>query len=133
MKLILMSVILVGFLYCASSKKSLTQSNTNTINTNAPHDSLYLMRVSFISRGSGTDRKAKQTYEQFIRQFEIDHNVMVQYEKTPWGREGEVDYCIKSITADTTLQRQFILQTNDQLKDKKLVRIYENVPCKHKK
>jgi hypothetical protein len=54
-------------------------------------------------------------------------------DKATWGKEGEIDYCIKLNNLSTELQEQFIRSTKDKTKDSKLVRLYENTECKYKK
>lgn len=134
MKLLLLCAALLVFLYCAGVKKKSGQIEATTPDlTKYTDDTLYALRVSFISKGSGTDWKSKQAFEQLIKQFEHNNHITIPFEKTRWGREGEVDYCIKSISTNITFHEEFIFKTKDLLKENPLVRIYEQVPCKHKK
>jgi hypothetical protein len=133
MRHLLIFIALAGFFACSSSKKSTDNSNSEfEANSETTADSIYSLRVSFISIGSGTDRKARKEYEQFIIQFEESNKVTVLLEKANWGKEGEIDFCIKLTGLSNDLQKQFIQGTKDNLKDSKLVRIYENTSCKYK-
>jgi hypothetical protein len=133
MRHLLIFIALAGFFACSSSKKSTENSNSEfEANSETTADSIYSLRVSFISIGSGTDRKARKEYEQFIIQFEESNKVTVLLEKANWGKEGEIDFCIKLTGLSSDLQKQFIQGTKDNLKDSKLVRIYENTSCKYK-
>jgi hypothetical protein len=121
-------------LACHNTKNS-TENKVEanvTQNTNLP-DSIYRFTVSFISIGSGTDHKAKQQFSQFIQQFNEKNNVKINAETTNWGREGEIDYCLKLNELNEQQQIQFISETEDLLKDSSLVRYYENSICRHKK
>jgi len=133
MRHILIFIAITSFFACSSSKKSTENSNSEfEANSETTADSIYSLRVSFISIGSGTDRKARKEYEQFIIQFEQSNKVTVLLEKANWGKEGEIDFCIKLTGLNNDLQKQFIQGTKDNLKDSKLVRIYENTSCKYK-
>jgi ABC-type glycerol-3-phosphate transport system substrate-binding protein len=133
MRHILVLIALTGLFACSSSKKSTENSNSEfEANAETTADSIYSLRVSFISIGSGTDRKARKEYEQFIIQFEESNKVTVLVEKANWGKEGEIDFCIKLTGLGNDMQKQFIQGTKDNLKDSKLVRIYENTSCKYK-
>jgi hypothetical protein len=133
MRHILIFIAITSFFACSSSKKSTENSNSEfEANSETTADSIYSLRVSFISIGSGTDRKARKEYEQFIIQFEQSNKVTVLLEKANWGKEGEIDFCIKLTGLSNDLQKQFIQGTKDNLKDSKLVRIYENTSCKYK-
>jgi hypothetical protein len=122
------------FFACSSSKKS-SDNSANELKQKSEtiSDSLYSLRVSFFSIGSGTDRKARQEYELFIKQFEESNKVSILLDKATWGKEGEIDFCIKLTGLSMDLQKQFIQTSKDKLKDSKLVRIYENTTCKYKK
>jgi len=133
MRHILIFIAITSFFACSSSKKSTENSNSEfEANSETTSDSIYSLRVSFISIGSGTDRKARKEYEQFIIQFEESNKVTVLLEKANWGKEGEIDFCIKLTGLSNDLQKLFIQGTKDNLKDSKLVRIYENTSCKYK-
>src|SRR5688572_27376745 len=51
---------------------------------------IYSVVVSFYSKGEGIDEKAVHVYNVFLDGFEKQHNLNLNYLKTPWGREGEV-------------------------------------------
>lgn len=134
MKHLLLFIAFSGLFACSSSKKSIENSSKETVtNSESFADSIYSLRISFISIGSGTDIKTKQEYEQFLKQFEESNNVTILVDKASWGKEGEIDFCIKLTGLSDDLRKQFIQETKDKLKNSKLVRIYENTTCKYKK
>ena len=49
--------------------------------------------------------------------------------KTPWGKEGEVDYCIELSGWQPEVKEKFIKSVKDMLRVIQ-VHIYENHPCK---
>jgi hypothetical protein len=46
-----------------------------------------------------------------------------------WGREGEIDYCLKLSELNNQQQVKFIADTKELLKKSELVRYYENRAC----
>ncbi len=133
MKYTLLFLALSILFACSSSKVQTGNSNNDAQYSETDSDNLYALRVSFISIGSGIDRKVRQEYEQYIKDFEQYNNVSILLDKTTWGKEGEIDFCIKLIGLSTELQQQFVQSTKDKTKDSKLVRLYENTTCKYKK
>jgi len=114
-------------LACNSTKKAtaknLTPSTSNNINA---IDTLYRFSVSFISIGAGTDKKARQDYDQYLTQYEQKNKIKLSYKITPWGREGEKDYCFKLNELNKKQQEVFIAETKEVLKNSTLVRYKEN-------
>lgn len=116
---------MMALLSCNSNKQS-TQDTK-------PADPNDRFSVSFISIGAGTDGNAKDQFEQFITAFEQKNKVKLEYEKIPWGREGEVDYCFDLTGLDTKKQAQFITETKELLKGSTLVQYKENEACQPKR
>lgn len=85
--------------------------------------------LSFYSIGTGVDRKHLRKFNEFLETYQPKLNPIV----SPWGREGEVDFCFKLSELSTKQHSQFVKQVREQLKDCKLVHIYENAPCVHKR
>ena len=54
----------------------------------------------------------------------------LNYETTNWGREGEVDYCLKLAELDKKKQELFITEIKEILKNSALVRFKENTLCR---
>lgn len=122
--------ISMGFLLaiaCNSTKKATENNNAKSI---ILPDSIYRFNVSFISIGSGTDSKAKQQFNEFITQFNNDNRVIITPEIVSWGREGEIDYCLKLAELNNDLQNKFIADTKEILKNSKLIRYKENSTCR---
>lgn len=128
-------LIAITTLFACNSNKKVTETKTTTSTTqNAiSTDTNYRFSVSFISIGAGTDKKAKQQYDQYIVEYEQKNKVKLNYETTNWGREGEVDYCFKLEELDDKKQENFIIETKEILKSSLLVRYKENMTCHQKK
>jgi hypothetical protein len=97
--------------------------------TSTSNNSNYRLVVQFYSKGGGTDYKLREKYDQWL----ASYKPAVKVEQTPWGREGEVDYCIKLAELDNTKQAEFVTKTKELLSKSELVHIYENHPCSRKR
>jgi len=117
---------------CSSSKVQTDNSHSDVHSINVS-DSMYALRVSFFSIGSGIYGKAKQEYEQYINEFQTINNVTIVLDKASWGKEGEIDYCIKLTGLTKELQQEFIKSTKTKFKDSKRIHLYENTTCTIKK
>jgi hypothetical protein len=133
---ILFFITAFGFIAiaCTNSKKTTETKLQNQI-TQKPIvlDSIYRFTVSFISIGGGTDKNAKQTFRQFIDQYNENNAVKINVETSVWGKEGETDYCLKLIELNKEKQDRFISDVKNLLKESTLVRFSENSVCKYKK
>jgi hypothetical protein len=58
-----------------------------------------------------------------------ENKVELKVETFPWGREGEIDYCLKLSELNNQQQVKFIADTKEVLKKSELVRYYENRTC----
>lgn len=125
---------IIALLACNSTKKTTEGKSENQVtqNTILP-DSIYRFTVSFISIGSGTDKNARQQFSQFIDQYNEKNNVKINAEITNWGREGEIDYCLKLADLNKQQQDKFIADTKELLKASTLIRYNENSICRNKK
>lgn len=128
-------LIAVTTLFACNSNKKVTDKKITTSATQSKitTDTNYRFSVSFISIGAGTDKKAKQQYDQYIAEYEQKNKVKLNYETTNWGREGEVDYCFKLEELDKKMQELFVAETKEILKSSSLVRYQENMTCHQKK
>jgi hypothetical protein len=81
--------------------------------------------VMFISKGAGIDQKTKEAFEKWLQ----EQPRQVKWEITTWGREGELNYCLKLDELSTRDQEKFVEQTRIFLTDKDLVIVTENAPC----
>lgn len=100
------------------SEKNSKQGNEN-----------YRFNVSFYSKGEGTDREARERFMKLIE----NQSPKIEFEEVTWGREGEVDYCLKLSELNKDQQKQFINKARELLKTSELVHINENAPCVHKR
>ena len=81
-------LLALSMLFACSSSKVQTNNSHSDVHSINVSDSMYTLRVSFFSIGSGIDGKAKQEYEQYINEFQTINNVTIVLDKTSWGKEG---------------------------------------------
>jgi hypothetical protein len=118
----------------SEATETISHDSMTTAKVNAQtNDNNYRLIVSFISIGEGTDIKAHEKFDAFMSSWQTENNKTLVVEKVPWGREGEVDYCLKLNELDKDSQSKFVSQIQDAVKDSKLVQISENQPCMHKR
>jgi len=109
-----------------------TDKDSNEKSSQKAENELYRVVVSFYSKGEGIDEKALINFSNFLQYFQEQYKITIPFQKTPWGREGEVDYCVDLKNLDFEKQNLFLLQTREILIQSQLVHIVENAPCKHK-
>ena len=97
--------------------------------TNKGESNMYDLVLSFYSIGAGIDRETKESYDKFLEGYKDKVNA----EQTRWGREGEVDYCLKLSALSEGEKKDFVAKSRTLLEKSKLVHIKENSPCVHKK
>ena len=89
----------------------------------------YRFTLSFFSIGEGIDSESHEKWVEFLDK----HSPALLYDKTGWGREGELDYCLMLKELPLKGQEEFILQTRKLLEKCTRVHLEEYKPCKHKK
>ena len=118
---------------CNSSKKVTDQIETTSATENtSTTDANYRFSVSFISIGAGTDKNAIQQFDAYIAEYQQKNKLKLSFEITKWGREGEIDYCLKLSELDKKKQELFITKTKETLQSSSLVRYKENEACRQK-
>ena len=151
-KILLLSLASFLFFACKSNKETATAADSTVISqtktepvkteptiTTAPVEPVNAGATAKVDSSkddlyrSGTDNKAMRAFEDLISDFAVKSGKNIDYEKTPWDREGETDYCLRLNELDEKSQAEFVKQTTETLKDAKWVHIYENQPCKHKR
>lgn len=97
------------------------------------NENTYAIVISFYSIGQGINSSAQEEYDRWLEQYMQQHSGQLLVEKYPWGREGEIDYCIQYAGLDKSAQKTFLEKTKAMLSKKENVRIEENAECVHKK
>lgn len=85
--------------------------------------------VSFYSICCGIDHQAREKLDKFINNYEKAKGKQLTRSAVRWGREGEIDYCLKLSELSPREQKRFIAKVRSLLKRSKLVHINENVAC----
>ena len=131
MNKLFIAILLSTFFSCKGTKT--TTQTENYQNKEQTSDTIYRFNISFISIGSGTDGKARQEFLDFIKDFETKRNIQIEMETAEWGREGEIDYCLKLSQLNSEEQVKLISNIKELLKTSKLIRYSENTTCKNKR
>lgn len=96
-------------------------------------EDVYRVIVSFISKGEGPDLTTFNSFESFLTSFQKKVDKTITYDRFPWGREGEADYCFYLKDLKKSEQKDFVDGLLNLTKSSSLVQIKENVACAHKK
>lgn len=112
---------------CKTTKKNVPDMNQQALPT---EEKKYHLVVSFFSVAYGIDHKAKTALDNLITEDTLQNKKRIIVEKTPWGREGELDYCIDLQYLEKKSQTEFINKAKALLSSSNLVRIKENEPCR---
>jgi hypothetical protein len=132
----LYALLIIFSASCKSHKNSATKSNApskilHTKDTaTVAKTSVQRFIVSFYSIGSGAEGKQMEKLKVFISEFEKQINKKISFGIAPWGREGEVDYCLPLKELSEDQQKQFISGAKDALQMAQWVHYSENVPCR---
>jgi DNA-directed RNA polymerase subunit F len=107
--------------------------NTETEKNKEAEEELYSLIVSFYSIGAGIDAPVARDFDFYVRDFQEQHGDYFLAERVPWGREGEVDYCIQFPTLNKEKAREFVNKTREITSASKMVHVKENAPCKRRR
>jgi hypothetical protein len=112
-----------------SEKANKEESKVTSLTVNS--DSICRFQVSFISIGSGPDRQAKKTFNEFITDFNRLNMLSNTHKVVNWGREGEQDYCFSFLGINPEVQEKFISESKLLFTDNTLVKCFVNSPYLH--
>lgn len=93
----------------------------------------YRLVISFISIGSGINLPAKEKLDNYLQLNETLKMKNPEIEIARWGREGEVDYCMKLSAFSAADQEKIVKGIKEQLKKQDHIFLDENAPCRHKR
>ena len=130
-KYIIFPLLLIAII-AFNNAEEVTVNNQDASTSNAASDSVCRFQVSFISIGSGIDNSAKQQLTDLITTFNSTNQVNIVPQIIQWGREGEKDFLFKLEGIDSDNQEKFIAECAALFKENSLVKLYENMPPKHK-
>ncbi len=81
------------------------------------------LSVNFISIGSGIDSKATGQLAEFVKDFEKQNNLVLDYKIQPWGKEGEQEYLLNLEKLKSGKRKAFTNSVCEMFKDNKLVKV----------
>ena len=87
-----------------------------------PHSSDHLS-INFVSVGAGIDYKAQENFLTYLKSFQKENKVTLDYKTKPWGKEGETEY-IFDLKKLPGKQRKLLKKSlTEMFKENKLVRV----------
>lgn len=87
-----------------------------------PHSGDHLS-INFISVGAGIDYKAQEKFSAYLKSFQKENKVTLEYKTKPWGKEGETEY-IFDLKKLPGKQRKLLKKSfTEMFKENKLVRV----------
>lgn len=86
--------------------------------------------VSFYSICCGINHEAQEKLDEFIGKYEKSRGRELAKSTALWGKEGEIDYCLKLSALSSREQKSFIARVRSLLRRAKLVQISENIVCR---
>lgn len=130
MRYLLIPIVFLCLMACKNSEKAnKEESKVTSLTVNS--DSICRFQVSFISIGSGPDRQAKKTFNEFITDFNRLNMLSNTHKVVNWGREGEQDYCFSFLGINPEVQEKFISESKLLFTDNTLVKCFVNSPYLH--
>jgi hypothetical protein len=105
---------------------------TTTAQTSAPSkkEEVCDLLISFYSIGGGINDKAVESLGEYLAQYKKDK---ISIDTLPWGREGEVDYCLKFKDLTPEKKRSLIKGIRENLNKAEHVRLEENKDSIHRR
>jgi hypothetical protein len=85
--------------------------------------------VSFYSICCGINQQAQEKLDAFINDYGKAKGRQLTKKAAHWGKEGEIDYCLKLSELSLRERKRFVSKVRSLLKGAKLVHIRENAPC----
>jgi hypothetical protein len=135
-------IIIVFFLfasYACRHKKEVVQITTitvpaqqvnsappNVIPDTATKSRLCRLVLSFYSIGEGPDMDAYRKMQVYIDDYQQQHHVSINTERHPWGREGEMNICVRLNQLTEQDQRTFIDSLKMSLSSARWIHYFEN-------
>lgn len=89
----------------------------------------YHLVVSFYSPGMGINKEGYASFKDFLGR----NSGQLAYEETRWGREGEVDFCIRYEKDAAAHPAEMTRKIRTHLAGFDRINFLENSPCVHKR
>lgn len=109
----------MGLNDACKAKKETTATAQTQSNKNNP---VCTMRIEFYSIGSGTDYSSIEKLNKYLETKKIP------FEAKPWGREGEVTYCLKFSDKKAAEIKNVKEEVKKMLANSQFTRIEEDTP-----
>lgn len=113
-----------------SSPSTNNHTKPKSENRSESADTLKRHWVSFYSIGGGIESQLAEQFNGLLQKMETEGRVKV--ERVPWGREGEVDFCIELLANNPGQKREALREIQEKLKEAKRVHQKVNGECRRR-
>jgi len=114
-------ILLVGLFFVSTSLSSCavfqTSSNVDSNKTET------IIVVEFYSKGAGIDFKSKKMLEEFIVSYQESNKVLVEYNTSRHGKEGEINYIFNVEKLSKKERKKFKEALKENLKNATNIRV----------
>lgn len=87
-----------------------------------PHSSDHLS-INFVSVGAGIDYKAMEKFSAYLKTFQKENKVILEYKIKPWGKEGETEYIFDLKKLPEKQKKLLKKSLTGMFKENKLVKV----------
>jgi hypothetical protein len=129
-----MRFLVLATLLAAAAKPFSCRNSQNAAQASQPPapsgpNTTFRLVVSFYSKGEGIDYKMRQKFEGFMADALETRKLNLNPLSVPWGREGEVDFCLMLNELTPRQQKDLVAEIKSMMKGHELVRVSENSRC----
>lgn len=86
--------------------------------------------VSFYSRGEGAPFKVIKEFDSYLSDYVNQASLKDLYDRIPWGREGEIDYCLRLSQLPNNKKLALINRIREITSKTELVHVTDNGTCR---
>ncbi len=117
---------LITGLSACKSNRPLEPSSGPSQTTQVEMEATPILVISFYSIAYGIDSGARSALDTYLSEKGQDLNV----EKKPWGREGEIDYCLFAPTLTEAQKSEHVQAIRTLLSTGKNLHVYTDQACR---
>jgi hypothetical protein len=137
-RILIASILLMFFSSCYCKKNTITETSqippvdeqAKAIEKEEDNKVENLVTVNFTSRGEGIDHAAREEFEELLRRYSDEFPELISYKVSNWGREGELEFCIRFDYDDPNLREQFLNEVSSIADGSERVFLKTGVACR---
>lgn len=129
MRFLVLATLLAAAAAPFACRSTQTQAQASQPPAPAGPNTMFRLVVSFYSKGEGIDYKMRQKFEGFMADAQATRKLNLNPLSVPWGREGEVDFCLMLNELTPRQQKDLVAEIKNMMEGHELVRVSENSRC----